>query len=388
MIGHILDEQNILFKKIFDFSYETICLIDVESGYFLKVNDAATKRWGYSREELLEMHSNAIHPHQMEAVQEFSKSLTENGDGWTDKLSCFTKVGSILPSEVSASFLEVDGKRYIIAIIHDTSERIKKEALLQEKNKELLQQKKEVIRQRDKLNEQKKELSRLNQTKDKFFSIIAHDLKSPISSLSGYLNLLSRFSDQLSVDEIKNIAANLEKSVKNTLNLMENLFKWSSSQLDEIPYQPKKIKLNRLILENIELCQAAADVKKIALRQVNREVEYVWADENALNTIMRNLISNAIKFTYQGGYVEIGYQVQGQDIEIQIKDNGTGMSKEKIRQLFKIDTRQSVKGTASESGTGLGLILCKELVEKNKGKLAVRSKVKEGSIFYVTLPRN
>jgi signal transduction histidine kinase len=238
----------------------------------------------------------------------------------------------------------------------------------------------------EKVQEQNLQLQELNATKDKFFSIISHDLKGPLNSFTSFSGLLINHTDSLSKDEIRMLAKDLDKSLKNLFDLLENLLEWSRSQTGSIEFKPEKFNLNLLLEGNKQLLEAQAQNKKIGLVNANQMELPVSAHKHSVNTVVRNLISNAIKFTPEGGTITLNAQQKGQETIISIADNGVGMSRDIMDKLFRIDTKHSTKGTANEKGTGLGLILCKEFIEKNGGRIWVNSEVGKGSVFYFAVP--
>jgi signal transduction histidine kinase len=240
-----------------------------------------------------------------------------------------------------------------------------------------------------KTNELKETIDKLkesNSTKDRFFSIISHDLRSPIGQIINLSEMLEEQYHELS-DERKFIfIRELKASSIRGYKLLENLLEWSRSQTGAIKFNPTFIPINNLITENIELLHMDARDKNIQLiNHIDYQIK-VWADENMLNTVFRNLISNAIKFTYPNGKVEISYRIQSKTIEIMIQDNGKGMTKEEQVQLFNIDSKFSTLGTNNEKGTGLGLIICREFIEKHKGEIWLESEKDKGSKFIISLP--
>lgn len=238
----------------------------------------------------------------------------------------------------------------------------------------------------EKVKLQNQELHELNATKDKFFSIISHDLKGPLNSLTSFSGLLINHIESLSKEEIQMMAKDLDKSVKNLFALLENLLEWSRSQTGNIDFKPEVFQLTNLLENNRELLQMQAQTKQIALVNETKTACQVKADKNSISTVIRNLLSNAIKFTPQGGTVSIEAKQMANEIRVSIKDTGVGMSAAILNKLFRIDTKHSTKGTADEKGTGLGLILCKDFIEKNGGRIWVESEIDNGSTFYFTLP--
>jgi len=228
-----------------------------------------------------------------------------------------------------------------------------------------------------------------NQAKDNFFSIIAHDLKSPFNVILGMLDLLTKDYDDYSDDERQSMLMRLKNASTRTIDLLENLLTWARAQRGMIPFNPVRFNLLNIIRENILLFEHASLSKEIIIKQSGLEKAEVTADENMINTIVRNLISNAIKFTLPGGIITIKVEYENQaNYLISVKDTGVGMSEATVSRLFKIEDRMVIRGTNNEMGTGLGLILSKDFVEKNKGRIWVSSEEGVGSTFYFTLPAN
>jgi len=238
----------------------------------------------------------------------------------------------------------------------------------------------------DKLNQQNAELQELNATKDKFFSIISHDLKGPLNSLTSFSSLLINHTESLSKEEIKMFAKDFDKSLKNLFSLLENLLEWSRSQTGNIEFTPESFDLGWLLLENMDLLKAQAQQKKITLVNANEQSVFVQAHKNSVSTVIRNLISNAVKFTPEEGKITLNIIQSNDEVIVSVTDTGVGMPQAVIDKLFRIDSKHSTKGTANEKGTGLGLILCKEFVEKNGGHIWVTSTEGEGSVFSFSLP--
>jgi len=237
-----------------------------------------------------------------------------------------------------------------------------------------------------KLNESEQELKALNASKDKFFSIIAHDLRSPFTSLLGLTDYLASEYSTISTDELKGISSNLLKSAKVTFNLLENLLQWARIRTGRIKFNPESFNLKTVTYQMIDLYKGNALNKNISLEtEINTEIN-VFADLNMVETIFRNLISNSIKFTKEEGRIVISVKEKDKFVEINIEDNGVGISRDTIGKLFQIDQNVSTLGTQNEEGCGFGLILCKEFVEINKGEIFVKSEIGRGSVFSFTLP--
>ncbi len=230
-------------------------------------------------------------------------------------------------------------------------------------------------------------LKEANDTKDRFFSIIAHDLRSPFTSILGFSRLLNEEYDDFSDDERKMMIRQILNSTESTFQLLDNLLTWAKTQLGRVSYSPEVFEITPLILETINLVLPQARIKGISLKVLNIEKANVFADVNMIRTVIRNLLSNSIKFSYEGSTVSIEAITVEKMVQICIADNGTGIEPEKLSKLFSINEQiRSTKGTANEKGTGLGLILCKEFIEKNGGNISVESKGGEGSKFCFTIP--
>lgn len=236
------------------------------------------------------------------------------------------------------------------------------------------------------LIESERVLRDANTMKDKFFSIIAHDLKNPFNAIMGFSNLLYEAYDNFDEKQRKTFIKNICEASESTFKLLQNLLEWSRTQTGNIDFNPQKFELIPLINENIALLKSSAENKDIIVKLGKFEKTNVFADENMVKAIMRNLLSNAIKFTEIGGKVNANVKVNGEMAEVTIEDNGIGIKAEDIKRLFRIDDQFKSDGTAKEQGTGLGLILCKEFVEKNNGKIWVESKPEKGSKFTFNLP--
>ncbi|GGK46516.1 MULTISPECIES: sensor histidine kinase [Flavobacteriaceae] len=239
-----------------------------------------------------------------------------------------------------------------------------------------------------KIEQNKLKLEELNKTKDKLFSIIAHDLRSPFNGILGFSELLIKNSKDFEVAESERYLGIINSSAKNTLILLDNLLHWVKTQTGQIICKPEKINLTSVIKEVLEISRSIAIIKSITLNYIQSDAIEVYADANMLKIVLRNIISNAIKFTNPYGKIEVSAIQNQNDIEITVSDNGVGMNEETLNKLFKIDSTIITIGTAAEKGSGLGLILCKEFVEKQRGKIWVESKLGKGSDFKFTLPLN
>lgn len=237
-----------------------------------------------------------------------------------------------------------------------------------------------------KVEERTLKLKELNATKDKFFSIIAHDLKNPFNTLIGFSELLLDNIDMYNAEQIKEYISIIFETSRTSYSLLENLLDWSRSQTGRLKMEPKEVEMSSLVELNIRLLESPAEKKNIRLQNNIDNKCKVYADKNMIETIVRNLISNAIKFTREGGYITVNAERKAAVLEVCIADTGIGICSDNINKLFKIDQDFSTKGTSNESGTGLGLILCKEFIGQNGGEIWVESQEGKGTQFYFTLP--
>lgn len=245
----------------------------------------------------------------------------------------------------------------------------------------------EIMELNKQLRNSKEQLKATLAAKDKFFSVIAHDLISPFQGFMSLTKYLSTNISQLSSKDIQELATALNNSAVNLHKLLENLLNWSRIQRGKIRYSPEFIDLYQIVELNKSLFTATAEAKKISLHNEVNNPSMVFSDLNILNTILRNLISNAIKFTNYGGNIWIGCQkIDENFVELYVKDDGVGMDEATLDNLFKIDGYISTLGTANEVGTGLGLVLCKEIAEINQSSIRVESTLEIGSTFYIKLP--
>lgn len=247
----------------------------------------------------------------------------------------------------------------------------------------------EKVKERtEKLNILNEQLREINASKDKFFSIIAHDLKSPFVGLLGYSELMKNEVEGLTKESIKEYSENLHKNIKNTYNLLENLLNWALLQTHRMAFKEQRLDLFLEMKSVIDMFDANLRTKSISVINDIKMDTYVSADKNMFRTIMHNLISNAIKYSNPGGLIKIFSKNANGNVEIYVKDEGVGMENEIKEKLFKINTNISTKGTAKERGTGLGLILIKEMIDMHNGKIRVESEPGIGTTFCVILPND
>jgi len=271
------------------------------------------------------------------------------------------------------------------AILKSLIKRLRSNNVLEE---HLTQTSHELREEKIEIEEKRKQLEELNATKDKFFSIIAHDLKNPFNTVIGLSELLLYRYESYDEEKIKEFIGQIHQFSSNAYNLLDNLLQWARSQTGRIKVNPEIVNIKELVDENFNLLKNKAYEKDIKLKSEVDENIYSFADKNMINTVIRNLISNAIKFTPENGMVKVSAaDYNNYYSKIEVEDNGIGISEEDIPKLFELTTNYTTEGTNEEKGTGLGLILCKEFVEKNEGKIWIEPKKTSGTIFKFTLPK-
>ncbi len=362
----------------------------------LFTNRALLKVYGYTRDELRNKDISVLYSKQNTGPGAAAESNPAIREGWSGETLHRTKSGAELMVRVSNSavYNENGEKIALVSVAEDITERKKTEEEIRryieelQVSKDLLEENaEELIELNAKLYESEKQLIELNNNKDKFFSIISHDLRSPFNSLVGLSDILVNDIDSLSNEEVKYFSRNIYDASKGVLNLVDRLLEWSRLQTGKIHFAPKTVSLYKLVNEISEVLKGNTIKKNIDLRNEVRENTFIFADEDMLTSILQNLISNALKFTGINGHIKIFDRDADNFIEVYVRDDGIGMTDDAAGKLFHIETSTTTLGTAHEKGTGLGLILCKELVEKNNGKIRVKSLAGKGTTFIFSVPR-
>ena len=306
-----------------------------------------------------------------------------------------TKDGNEINVEINGSLLEQKGRKIVMVILRDitlrTIQQEQQEILisqLEETRKNLLKEKAELVSLNEKLTESEQNMKDALAVKERFLSIISHDLINPVSGSKSLINLLYNDYEEMKPEEIREILLALRDTLVNLDDMVNTLILWAKSQSSQIKPNPIDFNINDLIFSIVSLLSAQALNKQIKLIQDSNKDIIVYADVNITQTILRNLISNAIKFTFEGGQVNIGATEQNDKfVEVYVKDNGIGMSEEALNKIFKLESSFYTFGTNSERGYGLGLLLVKNFVELLGGKISVESKLNQGSTFRFTLPK-
>jgi PAS domain S-box-containing protein len=377
-----------------------INITDME-GNILDANIASEKILGINREDQLKKNQSdddwkIIRPDGSEMPpDEFAsvRAMKENKYVKDVVMGVKRGVDDITWINVSAMPLDIEGLGVVIAYI-DITTIILTEIELKTINENLyfnqlsLEENQYLLNNTiEELEKSKHELLEINSTKDKFFSIIAHDLRSPFSGFLGLTKIMSEEIYNISMREVQEYAQTLQESAENLYKLLENLLEWSILQKGNKAFYPEYVNLNFIVKNNFEIYKAKANDKKLKIEyDIDRSIG-VFADNNMLNGILRNLISNAGKFTPENGTISVSALDLGEFVQISVKDTGIGMPEEILQNVFIMGEKTSRIGTAGESSTGLGLILVKEYVERNNGKIWAESEEGLGSTFHFTLPK-
>jgi signal transduction histidine kinase/ligand-binding sensor domain-containing protein len=301
----------------------------------------------------------------------------------------FTRINSLKKQQLNLEKLvrqrtsEIEEKNKILIdqtmLLNDTNTK------LEERQQYIEEQSEELRAQAEELSEKNKSLRTLNMTKDKFFSIIAHDLKNPFNAVLGFSELLSAKYHKTTDVKKKQYIDIIFDSASKIYKLLENLLQWARSQTETIPFQPEEFLLDELVTLNIELALNQIKEKNLKINRDYSSGAKVFADKNMINTVVRNLLTNAIKFT-ENGNIDIKIKKINHSVTFKIEDTGTGMPRSKLMKIFEVGNAKSTEGTKGESGTGLGLIICKEFIEKNGGSISAKSVENKGSTFTFMLP--
>jgi len=364
-VNESLQEREALFHGMFDLHSAVMFLLNPETGHIVEANRAALDYYGYTLEVLRDLHVDRINQLTRAEIEvEMQRAKNEHCKYFEFRHRLAT--GEIRDVEVHASRVSWKGQVLLFSIVHDITARKQIDAALKTREAEL---------------------NELNTTKDRLFSIIAHDLRSPFQAILGLSAYLLDSLNSGSIQENRALVQNICVAADNTFKLLNTLLDWARTQTNQVSIHLETVNLFPMIINVLNGVNTLARHKNIHLNFDFSDDLAVVADENMLNTILRNLVSNAIKYTQPDGKIEVIAQTRDAYIEITVLDNGVGMSEEARDKLFTSNVNQSTYGTGQEKGTGLGLVICKDFVIKQGGKIWVESEVGKGSAFHFVLPR-
>ena len=372
---------------IFRESPSAIAITRLDNGVFLDANSGFERISGYERNEIIGQDSTILKTFIDQKDREnILQKVSEIGTAKNIEVKFRTKSGNIVTGLISSSVITVESVKCLLSVFIDISELKKAHELLEKYAEELNTSKLQLEKTTQELQQLNSNLKELNRDKDKFFSIISHDLRSPFTALLGYSDYLSKNIDELTTDEIKEFAGDMYRSLTSIFRLIENLLSWSAIQSGRIEFKPVRFDFSSMVDEIMNVYEINAARKNLNLINELPPDVNIFADKNMIEIITRNILSNALKFTPSNGTITISAKKQQEFIDIEVVDTGIGMTKSEIDELFKSNHAQTKNGTSNEKGTGLGLFLCKEFVEKNNGKLLIESQKGKGSSFIIRLP--
>jgi PAS domain S-box-containing protein len=365
-----LRESEEKFKKVYAEGTMPIAMLDADFR-FLSANQVFQETMGYSETELKEMSFRDItHPeHLAKDLENIKLLLQRKIDVYHTEKRYITKEREVVWGKAQVSIVRdsKDNFLYFLVMINNITDYKQAEAAIRQNNEQL---------------------KNINAEKDKFFSIIAHDLRSPFNSFLGLTEIMAEDLYSMRLDEIQRIATDMKNSANNLYHLLENLLEWSMVKRGVKPFNPKPLILRELITDNLIVFADSVRKKSIKVTIEVPETLHLQADENMLGTIVRNLLSNAVKFTPKGGKISVrAIESDDSNIELIIQDTGIGMDEKMKNTLFELTEHNNRPGTEGELSTGLGLLLCKEFVEKHQGSIKVKSEPNMGSSFSIKLKR-
>lgn len=386
-----LDDEEMIVKKVFHilniffapYNIKYYPLINNESGKLIVFNKGRKKNIdGLERNFNIELYDKGNVAGKFEII----------GVKFPEYIGRYKELSQIIGQ---ISWLAIANARKYMVIKDDKEKIVLQMKILEELNWELTQSRsliEKTLSERNalitELTETKDRLEVINSEKDKFFSIIAHDLRSPFQGLVGMTKIMSEEVDSFTLSELSAYSGELHKTANSLLMLLQNLLEWAQMQRGRIAFNPVCLKLDRLIKQSIKSIEKSAISKNISITIARGVNINVCADERMIESILRNLISNAVKFSANGGQIRVAAKaIDNSMIEISIKDSGIGISDSLQCKLFKLGEKVGRNGTAGEQSTGLGLLLCKDFIDRHKGKIWVKSKIGKGTTFYFTIPQ-
>jgi len=353
------------YRKLFEDHSAVKLILDPQTGKIQDANHAAAKFYGWTRDTLKTMNIFEINTLEKDnLLGKMNRSLSKDQSVFQFKQR--RADGSVRDVEVYSASITMGGKTYLHSIVNDITERKKNEEEIKLKTDQLI---------------------KLNAQKDKLFSIISHDLRSPFQALLGLTEIIAENTEEFTTEQIKELVQSLHEKTINLSNLLINLLRWAQTQNGTIKCTPVNVSLAEMINETVDSLSLKSLQKQIAVvSRVEKEL-IVCADRNMIQSVLLNFLSNALKFTNRQGTIQIDADfVSSEQIKVSVQDNGVGISKEDLGRLFQVGEKIGSVGTEGELSTGLGLLLCKEFIELNKGIISAESEEGKGSTFSFTLP--
>ncbi|MGM0376490.1 MAG: PAS domain-containing sensor histidine kinase [Bacteroidota bacterium] len=366
-LKNILGDKEEKFKQLIRNSFDMIVLLD-EHGVQRYVSDSCEKILGYRPDELMDVPviDYFIHPDDREKVRSGLKGILENEAHGGAQYRHRHKNGSWVYLEaVGTNQVDNPMIRAVVLNVRDITQRRNAEKALRESETRL---------------------SEMNAAKDRIFSIIGHDLRSPFNSIIGFSDLLLEQIKNKDYTGVEEYAGIIQRSSLQAMDLLSNLLEWSRSQTGNYRFDPDRVEINQMVRDVVGTFGETARQKGL---NIDLELDFdgpVYADQYMIGTVLRNLVSNGIKFTQPGGEISIGTERSGIWLNVRVSDSGVGISEEDQTKLFRVDQYHTTTGTDQESGTGLGLLLCREFVERHGGRIWVESEPGKGSLFRFTIP--
>ncbi len=371
LVSHIedaIDDKLIQLSTAIEQTPVSIVITDTK-GNIEYVNPFFSKTTGYDPEEVIGKNPRVLKSGNTDDLT-YKKMWTtiSNGEIWYGEFENRKKNGELYLEKAS------------IAPIFDTNNNITSFIAIKEDITQLRKTRNELI-------ESEKELRNLNAKKDKFFSIIAHDLRGPFASIAALIKMLKENYKKYDSKNVEHILGMLDNSASNVLKLTENLLEWARTQTGKIALHKELLVFNEVCNNIFDTLQTVANNKEVQLINLNNEYISFYADKNMIATVIRNIISNAIKYSARNSQIDVKAEIHGEYLQISVKDYGVGIPPEAQEKLFKIDQNYTSIGTEQEKGSGLGLILCKEFIEAHNGKIWYESKPGLGSTFFFIIPK-
>lgn len=353
------------YKKLFENHAAVKLIVDPETGNIFDANYAAEKFYGWSREQLKKMNISQINTLPIESVSEAMEKAKKQ-EQVVFQFQHKRADGEVRDVEVFSNSISLGGKDFLHSIVYDITTRNRAEEEIKLQNEKLL---------------------KLNAEKDKFFSIISHDLRSPFQGFLSLTGLIAEQINEFTPEELSTITSNMHQKALNLSNLLKNLFEWTQIQNGSLTSHPEELSLKSLVEDMIESLSLRSAAKEISITNLVKDEVQIFADEKMIKSVLLNLLSNSVKFTNRNGIVSVSAKkLEDGKIQVVVRDNGIGMSKKEMEKLFKLGEKIGSIGTEGELSTGLGLLLCKEFIDQHHGKIWAESVEGNGSSFYFTLP--